>query len=416
MEKTRYYSVTQLNNYIKGVFEDELILQNITVLGEVFECSESGGNIFITLKDDGGIINCVKFGKDILPAVGEKVLLTGSVGYYVKGGRISFRIKSIAPYGEGEFKRKLEALKVKLKNEGLFDNKLKLPLFVKSVAMVTSATGAVVHDFMSVIKKNHSYIDVKVYDARVQGEDAENSIVKAIACAQNSGCDVLIVARGGGSNDDLNCFNSEGVARAVFNSKIPVISSVGHEINYTLCDFCATMRSGTPSIAGETVCRINEEFIGKWYNLLSKMKQSVNMIYDGAKARALVCAKKLTDSATDSYFAKKLRLNSLIARAHKSIERKTIDKEKQFTATLTKLDRLTINLISEKEIQFKEKVAKLNALNPLAVLEIGYSKVFTKGKAISSAKQVSAGDELSVYMKDGVVHAHAESVKITEGD
>ncbi len=417
MEKTRYYSVSQLNNYIKGVFDDELILQNIAVVGEVFECSETGGNLFVTLRDENAIISCVKFGKDFVPKVGDKIVAVGSVRFYAKGGRVSFQIKTISPYGEGEFKRKLEELKIKLKEEGLFDNKLPLPKFVKSVAVVTSSSGAVIHDFISVIKKNHSYIDVTLFDARVQGEGADESIIKAINRVQALGCfDVIIVARGGGSSDDLNCFNSELLARAVYNSNVPIISSVGHEINYTLCDFCATMRAGTPSIAGEIVCRVNEEFIAKYYEYLQIMTTAIARRYESLKNKTLVCANKLVDGVEKEYYQNKIRLNALFLKAKDAMLNKGNGISRNVFINLSRLNSAIDKVFVSKENSFRETVSKLNASNPLSIIEKGYSKVFKGNKVVTSLSEIEVGTEVDIVLRDGIASANISKIELSEGE
>lgn len=417
MEKTRYYSVTQLNNYIKGVFEDELILQNITVVGEVYECSEAGGNIYIVLRDEKSLINCIHFGRDVMPSVGEKVLVTGSVRFYAKSGKTCFHVKSVAPFGEGSIKKRLDELKTRLQKEGLFDNKLALPVFIRRIALVTSENGAVLHDFVGVLLKAHSYIDITVFNARVQGDGAEESLAQAIGRANLSGnFDVLVIARGGGSDDDLRPFNTECVARAVYGSAIPVISSVGHEINYTLCDFCASLRAGTPSIAAENVCRINERFIAEYRVLLGRLSTAVRTLYDRVSSKTAFYAKKLTDEAGEAYYSKKLRLAKAVALLTGGADNAVSAAEMQIDRTVSSLSAAANRLVEKREQALMTCVERLNAKNPLSVLSSGYSKVYANGKDIASARDVGAGDELTVYMKDGVVYAKTLSVKITEGE
>lgn len=237
-------SVSQLNNYIKGVFDDELILKNITVFGEVSEITVSAGNAFFTLRDDSSLLRCVRFGGGFTPKSGDTVLAIGSVEYYAKGGRVTFRAREIKPYGEGEIARALAELKTKLESEGLFANRPVLPKFIKKIAVVTSTEGAVIHDMTSILKRC-PYLDVMVYPVRVQGEGSETDVAGAVtrASTERNGCDAIILARGGGSEADLAAFNTEVSARAVAGSAKPVVSAIGHETNYTLCDFCAGIRA-----------------------------------------------------------------------------------------------------------------------------------------------------------------------------
>lgn len=410
MERNKL-SVTQLNNYIKGVFDDELILKNIAVFGEVYECSESGGNLYLTLKDESSILRCVRFSGGLIPEIGETVIVTGSVNYYVKGNRISFHVRDIQPYGEGAIHRELQRLKEQLKKEGLFDNHPPMPLFIRKVGVVTSETGAVIHDLRSVIGKRHGYIDIEIFPVKVQGEGAAEQIAEAVKKACVSDCDVLVIARGGGSSSDLEPFNTEIAARAVAASVIPVISAVGHEVDYTLCDFSATLRAGTPSIAGENICRINEQYTASVYALLMRMSAAVNRLY--LKSSNSICrsAKRLSDCAGGLLYGGKLRLYDLTNRLKSvavlkySAGRKSVDK-----AYRELVEKASV-LYKKKEENFGRLAGELNAANPLNIIQKGYAKVYSGGVPLLSADSLKKGDRIDVVLKDGIVKAETLSVK-----
>ena len=408
-------SVIQLNNYIKGVFDDELILKDITVYGEVFECSLSSTNtLFITLKENDTILHCVRFGGGERPEIGDSVALRGSVEFYPKGNRVSFVFTEIAYFGEGKLRKEFIALREALLKEGLFDNQLKLPRFIQKVAIITSETGAVIHDFLSIIQKDNSYIDVVLYPVRVQGDGADLDICQAIEKA-NRLCSgqVIIIARGGGSSVELAPFNTEKVARAVATSKIPIISAVGHETDYTLCDFCSSFRAGTPSIAGEKICRINENFIAEFYLLLDRLNKAINKLSSRTTLSVCQKANRLTDLANNILSQNLSSVYKSVDKMQRAIFEKRIKSQYATIDSYKKLLLSANSLLSSKENLLKEKVACLNASNPLKIISGGYAKVYKGGEVVSKAKSLNVGDNVDVVLSDGIVSAEVLSVKTT---
>lgn len=412
MEERRL-SVTQLNNYIKGVFDDELVLKNITVYGEVFECNQaSGKTFFMTLKDDKTILHCVCFGSVFPPKVGDTVAVKGSVEYYPKGNRISFVVENIAYFGKGKINEALLALKAKLQEEGLFDNKRPLPPFVKKLAVVTSETGAVIHDILSVLKKGHQYIDVTIYPVKVQGDGAESVIVSAIKKANERKMeDAIIVARGGGSGSDLLAFNTEEVARAVATSEIPIISAVGHETDYTLCDFCATVRAGTPSIAAEKVCRNNESFIERFFVALDRLKEATNKKYKRKALYAGLLVKKLVDCEKNTLIMSKFSLTKKVQSMQLALSDKAYDFTSKVRKEYNQLSRAVSEKLSKNETVFKESVARLNGASPLKIVAGGYSKVYKEGMSVTSIKGIEIKDKIDIVVKDGVIATTVDKIK-----
>lgn len=258
-------TVAQLNNYIKQVFEAEELLHNVSVIGEICGIKQSGNAVYFTLKDADASVSCVCFYPDIMKdsmhkliAEGTQVTVRGTVSYWNKAGKISFVVNKCETFGLGNLILLFKQLQEKLKAEGLFESTVKksIPSEVKRIGLVTSKTGAVIHDIMTVAWRRNPSVDIVVVDTRVQGSGADAEIADAIELfnklpPQIPPVDVIIVARGGGSAKDLEPFNSEMVARAVFASKIPVVSAVGHESDFTLIDFVADLRAATPSAAAE---------------------------------------------------------------------------------------------------------------------------------------------------------------------
>ncbi len=414
MEKDNKLSVTQLNSYIKGVFDDELILKNIAVFGEVYECSNSGGNLYFTLKDEDSILRCVRFGGGFIPSIGDTVTVVGSVDYYVKGNRVSFRAKNIEPFGEGILKRKIIELHDKLAAEGLFDNHPPIPNFIHKVAIVTSETGAVIHDFISVIRKKHAYIDVVLYHVKVQGNGAETEIADAVSEAGAGDCDIIVVARGGGSNTDLDVFNAEIVTRAVANSPKPVISAIGHQVDYTLCDYAASIRAGTPSIAGENVCRVNEAFIKNFYDVLSRMNNAIAIIYAKNRSRICYVAKKLTDDAFSTLYSGKLRLNNAIKLLFSLAEQKTQNAHHAITDLINRCWAEVEKKYTKNENDLALLAGRLDAVSPLGIISRGYAKVCHDGRCVSSACDISIGEDIQTVFADGIINSKVTSTELKE--
>ncbi len=402
----RILSVSQLNNYIKNVFDDELLIQNITVEGEVFECKFSGGNTYITLKEGEYSLYCVKFGSKAEFSAGDKIRVFGSMKFYPKGGRATFVMLNASAVGKGELLVKLNELKERLKKEGVFDNKKTLPRFVQRIALVTSVEGAVIHDFMEVLGRNGcSYIDVDAYGVKVQGAGAEHTIKKAIAMASEKDYDVLVLARGGGSSVDLSCFNTEVVARSVFDCPFATVSAVGHEVDYTLSDFSASLRAGTPSIAAELIVRNNEAFLARFFDLLGRLRtyaeSKLSANFDKAKRNftniSLGCFRK-TAQIKDRLLSAD---NAMYHAAYKRI----LSVEAALKMKPEKLKSTIENRMSSVENKLKLTSAVLDKLSPLKIISDGYAKVLSDDKSVVSVEQVNIGDRIKVVLKDGVLTA-----------
>lgn len=248
-------SVTQLNNYIKSVFGAEEMLHNVLLTGEVTGVAVRGNGVWFTMRDRDAAVPCVCWEAARCPVKdGEQVTVRGSVDYWQKAGKLNFNVHALVKTGAGDLLAELKALTEKLKAEGLFDRKRALPSKVKRIGVVSSRYGAVIHDIMTVTKRRNPTVDIVLYPAAVQGENAARELVAGLDYFSNqSTVDVVILARGGGSSEDLSVFNTESVARAVASCRLPVVTAVGHETDVTLVDYVADVRAATPSAAAELV-------------------------------------------------------------------------------------------------------------------------------------------------------------------
>lgn len=402
-------SVKQLNNYIKNVFEDELVLQNITVTGEVFQISYSKYT-FITLKEDDCVMQCVCFAHMSMPKVGQKAAFFGSVNYSEKLNRVSFIVKNMEILGDGLYQAEYLKSRENLRNKGYFDKKLPLPNFVDNVCIITSGYGSVIHDFLFGIADGHAYIKVTVFQSSVQGPDAENDIVENLKKADKN-YDVVVLARGGGSAADMSCFNSEKVAAAVGEMHVPVISAIGHETDYTLCDLCASYRAGTPSFAAKKITDNNCVLIDKFNDCV---REAGNILTKKLKEKSAALA--LLTSRT--IFAASSEINNRFSdlRATASrFEKAAAGKCQNAASMLFSLKDRNIasasDLARRKDAEFKEKAVKLEYLNPIKILTSGYCVADKQGKTITSAFQLAKGDDISLTFSDGKVKAVVDNNK-----
>jgi len=243
-------TVAQLSRYIKGVFDDEELLHDVTLSGEVAEVSYSDKHTYIVLADGNYSVRCVRFFSRDSVQKGARVALHGSVRFYDRRNAVTFAYDELFVCGDGEKNAKLAEIKERLKKLGYFENRPQLPEYVLSVAAVTSPDGAAIRDLIRVVGDRAPFVKIRVYPVKVQGDGAAEQMAAAVRALDGAKIDAIVLCRGGGSDEDLDTFNDETLATAVAESRLPVISAVGHEVDYTLCDCCAGTRAGTPSIAG----------------------------------------------------------------------------------------------------------------------------------------------------------------------
>ena len=364
-------SVSQYNQYIKQIFEAEELLHNISIVGEVFGISLSRNVIYFSLKDENSAISCVSFYPDMFRDIkeGDKVTITGSPNYYMKSGKLSFNVNKIELAGLGDLFKQFMELKTRLENEGLFDeaHKKPLPKEIKRIGVITSKEGAVIHDIINVSHRRNPSVDILYFPTKVQGKGAENEIAHAINMLSTYGkIDVIVVARGGGSLEDLWAYNTEIVARATYECEKPIVSAVGHETEFTIIDFVSDLRAPTPSAAAE---------------LLTKEVKSQKEVYDRNKNDFLL-------AMSNYYFNLKSKCDfvkdSFINLAEAFVQAKDYE--------LGLLDN------------------SLTKLDPLSILSRGYSKIEQHGKQIGSIKEFDKNGDFEVYLVDGKIIANPKRV------
>ena len=365
-------SVSALSNYIKSIVENDLLLNNISVSGEIASFSKSGENFYFTIKDNFSLLNCVYFGyaEDWKYKIGDKIIATGCPNYYAKAGKLNFNVTKLQLFGEGELYKRFIELKNKLEKEGLFDplHKLPMPKQINRIGVVTSETGAVIHDIINVATRRNSAQDIVLYPIKVQGIGADIEIAKGITFfSAYDNVDAIIVGRGGGSEEDLSCFNSEIVARAVYDCKKFVVSAVGHQTNNTLCDLVADLRAPTPSAAAELLTKDG-----------GQRKRELELMW-----------KNIESHLENSLMTKSTSLDSMYYRLHNKI----------------------LNSLENKSQQQTYLKEKLNKLNPFTILNKGYAKIEKQGKSVVAAKDLYAKDDIDIYFSDGIASATVSEVK-----
>jgi len=381
-------TVSQLNSFMKRVVEGQTTLNDIWVKGEISNFKEHySGHLYITLKDDGGVLKAVMFksaamGLTFSPEDGMKVLARGKIGVYEQSGTYQLYINEMTPDGVGELYVAYEQLKKKLEEEGLFDEKHKKPIpkYPERVGVVTATTGAAVRDIINVITRRYPRCEIIIYPSLVQGAGAKENIVEAIEYFnEHNLCDTLIVGRGGGSIEDLWAFNEEIVARAIFASKIPIISAVGHETDFTIADFVSDLRAPTPSAAAEIAVPSALELSANIQGMSVRLKTAeINLI-------------------------KNLRLYT--EKLKPKNPQGLIDDMRQKTDNLVHAAENGFKLtFSQKQKVISELSGKLDALSPLKVLQRGYAVAENEsGNVIKTVQDVNVGDNLSVTVSDGKI-------------
>ena len=383
-------SVTQINLYIKEVISKDDILSDVLVKGELSNFkAHSSGHMYMSLKDESGVMRAVMFRSaaarlNFRPQNGMKVIAHGRVAVYERDGQYQLYIDDMQQEGQGDLYAAFEQLKKKLAAEGLFDPKHKKPLpkYPKKVGVVTAPTGAAIRDIINVLSRRFSYSDVVLYPVLVQGENSAASIVSAIEYFNATKlADVLIVGRGGGSIEDLWSFNEEVVARAIYDSRIPIVSAVGHEIDFTISDFVADLRAPTPSAAAELVVPSQMERNEKVNNVYRMLYRQAMQVIERGRMRVERCSDRPVFKNPVS------KIND---------ERQYLDSLSHMFETACKAALRT------KRQELAEAAAKLNGLSPLGTLGRGYS--LTKddsGRVVRSVSQVNSGDMINVTVADG---------------
>ena len=386
-------SVSKLNEYVNSLLSNDLRLRSVKVKGEIsaLKLQQGSGHLFFTLKDETAVIRCIMFASKVAslrfePADGMKVIVSGKVEIYSPSGQYSFNVTGMQQAGEGELYRQFVETSNRLRALGLFDRKRPIPSLPKCVGVVTSDTGAALHDITSVIRRRFPCMDIVVAPAAVQGKNAPSELIRALEAVNNDArADVIIIGRGGGSYEELSCFNDEQLAYAVFNSRIPVISAVGHEVDFTIVDFVSDLRAPTPSAAAEICVPV--------YSELTEALNTVRSTLNGAAMQRIDM----------------LKLNLMLTSETSALS----DPSSIFTDRIRRINDMAVNMKHALERHFGElcskhetRTEKLMALNPNAVLSRGYAIVKSEnGQFLRSISDAEVNDRVEIILSDGKLNA-----------
>jgi len=392
-------TVSQLNEYIKLLIEEEIQLQDVYVTAEISNFKyHSTGHMYFTLKDENSEIKAVMFRTyasklKFRPENGMKILAHARVGVYEKSGSYQLYVDSMQPDGIGSLYLAYEQLKAKLSAEGLFneEHKKPIPKFPNRLGVITSPTGAAVRDIIKVVKGRCPFLDILVYPSAVQGRDAPFELSRAVEHFNLlNNVDVIIIGRGGGSIEDLWAFNDENLARAIYNSHIPVVSAVGHEIDFTICDFVSDVRAATPSHAAEIVAPDCFEYKKRLNNIDALLKSNIQ--------KQIADYRKLLEG----YKASKVLSSPLFLFDEKRME--LVDNTEKLIHAIERIHKERMHLL-------EKNAGKLNALNPLSVLSRGYGAVFSQNSdIIKSVEGLSIGETVTVKLFDGEIDANVSKI------
>ena len=393
------YTVKQVNNYIKNMFTQDFMLNRIYVKGEVSNCKyHTSGHIYFSLKDESGTIACVMFasarsGLSFRMQEGQTVIVLGAVSVYERDGRYQLYAKEIMLDGVGLLYERYEALKQELEEMGMFaaEYKQPIPKFAKKIGIVTAPTGAAIRDIIHIATRRNPYVQLILYPALVQGEEAAASIVKGIQVMEKQDVDVIIVGRGGGSIEDLWAFNEESVARAIFHCRIPVISAVGHETDTLISDYVADLRAPTPSAAAELAVYEYSavENTRKEFELRLKRQMQLRIQSERNKAERMALRLKYTHP--------KQKLN---------------EKRQQAVDLENQLRMLMKQKLDENRHWLALYIEQMRRLSPIEKMSQGYSYVENrKLENIHSVSQVKKGEEIQIRLADGTIHASVTGTK-----
>ncbi|MBR4622321.1 MAG: exodeoxyribonuclease VII large subunit [Ruminococcus sp.] len=395
-------TVSQLNRYVSHKLSSDVKLRGLAIKGEIsnYSLNYRSGHAYFSIKDENSALRCVMFRSNaerlrFEPENGMSVLAFGDLEVYERDGVYQLVTLELKPIGEGQVSLGLEQLKRKLADMGVFDASAKkeIPLVPAKIAVVTSASGAALQDILNILQRRYPVVEVQVFPANVQGEGAPDSICSALAKADKSGADTLILARGGGSQEDLMAFNSEKVALAIFDCKTPVISAVGHETDISLADLAADMRAPTPSAAAELAVPDKEQLI----SALDVLCRRMGLMFESS-----------VEKKEFELREKMLRLEALspAARLDSKLERIRSLENRAYTAFKMKLN--------DDDRLIDKYAAQLFALSPFNILERGYSITTHKGTAVRNSAELSEGDEVELRFASG--KADAKIIRVIDND
>lgn len=405
-------TVTDINNYIKNIVDGDFFLSNVTLKGEISNLKfHTRGHLYFSLKDENSKINAVMFnyknlGLNFIPKDGMNVIVKGKVSVFTTGGSYQITVSNMKEDGIGNLYILFEELKRRLEREGLFspEHKKKLPRIPKKVGVITAATGAAVKDIISTINRRFPLTEIILFPTLVQGVGAKENIVKMINKANESDVDVIILGRGGGSIEDLWAFNEEIVARAIYNSNKPIVSAVGHEIDFTISDFVSDMRAPTPTGAAELVVPSKVEiqsylndYKGRIISVINKKIKSYTDTFSKLKSTYIL------KNPISMYEIDEQKLDNMLEKLG-SIMTYKLEREKSKLNNLSKMiSPNMLNRLDKEKIKLENIETKLNLLNPENILKKGYSLTLVEGKIVKSINSVKKGSIIDTKFSDGII-------------
>lgn len=444
MEDKKYLSVTAINRYLNAKIEADINLKNMLIQGEISNTRISKGHLYFVLKDEESEISAIMFANNVIsldfkPQDGMKVIVKASLQLYQKRGTYSLLVTNMKEYGLGLLYQEFLKLKEKLSKEGLFDDiyKKPIPKYSQNIGVITSETADALHDVLSTISKRFPIAKVYLYPALVQGVDAPPSIIRAIKKMNSDNLvDLAIICRGGGSFEDLNCFNDEELARTIFDSNIPIISGVGHEADYTICDFVSDFRAPTPTGAAVKASPDKQIIIN---DLSSTKKHLTNLVVKNVTDKI----NKLNLFTSSHYLAHfdeylnkyqlmlasevdRLVNNSPLNKVNQNFETLNFlkirleninlikfieDKKEAILDDCNRINNSINNLIYKKEVLKNSLIDKMILVNPLNIMGKGYSLIYKDNKLITSTKELNICDDIDIKLIDGQVQANIKNIK-----
>ena len=421
----KYITISDLNRYIKAKFDIDSNLNNVYLKGEISNFKHhTRGHFYFTLKDENSRLSAVMFNFNASkvgfePEDGMKVLVSGRISVYEATGSYQIYVNTMEMDGIGNLYLEFEKLKKKLASEGLFnpEHKKPIPKYPKTIGIITAPTGAAIRDILSTIKRRYPIAKTILFPALVQGEGAKESVTRQLKKAQEYDLDVIICGRGGGSIEDLWCFNEEMVARAIYESKIPIISAVGHEIDFTIADFVADLRAPTPTGAAEMAVPNITDLNNLFNQLKIRATKAIQNKIDGTENRLkTLTSKQILKNPLSIYEIKEQRLDNLLDRLQLFIANKLKEDNLRYHKIIdNKLLKEPTKILENKEYQFNILLKTVTILNPMKLLDSGYSIVKNKNEVITSVKLVNVDDVINIALKDGTIDAKVVS-KETKND
>ena len=415
-----YITISALNRYLKFKFDEDIYLQDIYLKGEISNFKpHTRGHYYFTLKDEESRINAVMFASStknlkFRPSDGMRVLVRGKISVYPSSGSYQIYVSDMDEDGLGNLYVAFEQLKEKLSKEGLFDKKRLIPKIPKRVGIITAPTGAAIRDILTTIKRRFPLCETILFPALVQGGGAKEDIARKREIANSFDIDVLIVGRGGGSIEDLWAFNEEIVARAIYNSRVPTISAVGHEIDFTIADFVADLRAPTPTAAAELAVPNKVEVMSYLDNMRGKLGSFIlNLLSQKRKEINNLRNSYVLVKPSYIYEIKEQNLDNLIDRLNNSMNSIVeINRVRLFKSVSSYILSNPETIFKYKRIGLENMINKLEVLNPLNTLKRGYSIVKMDGKVISDASAVKRDSEIDVQFKNGVVKSKVIEIEV----